>query len=174
MLRRITRFLALISYYGFVKYIPSKAGDSLRSFICKFVFDKFGKGSCVHRKVHFGVGGNIELGDYSHIGEKAYIASLRLGGRLIIGKRVSIAPEVVMLTMTHRINKKGLPAIGSGYDVKTVTIGDGVWIGMRAIILPGVFIGEGAIVGAGSVVTKDVPPYAVVGGAPAKIIKYRK
>lgn len=55
-----------------------------------------------------------------------------------------------------------------------VTIGDDAWIGTRVIILPGVSVGKGAIIGAGAVVTKDVPEYAVVAGVPAKVIKYRK
>ena len=55
-----------------------------------------------------------------------------------------------------------------------VTIGNDVWIGMRSIIMPGVTIGNGAVIGAGAVVTKDVPDYAIVGGVPAKVIKYRK
>ena len=56
---------------------------------------------------------------------------------------------------------------------KPITIGNGVWIGMRCLILDGVTIGDGAIVAAGAVVTKDVPPYAIVGGVPAKVLKYR-
>lgn len=55
-----------------------------------------------------------------------------------------------------------------------VTIGNDVWIGMRSIIMPGVNIGDGSVIGAGAVVTKDVPAYAIVGGVPAKVIKYRK
>lgn len=57
--------------------------------------------------------------------------------------------------------------------LRKVTIKDDVWIGTRAIILPGITVGKGAIIGAGSVVTKDVPDYAIVGGAPARVLKYR-
>ena len=58
--------------------------------------------------------------------------------------------------------------------MQPITIGDDVWIGRRVMLLPGVSIGKGAVIGAGAVVTKDVPEFAVVGGVPAKIIKWRK
>ena len=64
--------------------------------------------------------------------------------------------------------------IAQGGTVVQVTIGDDVWIGTRAIILPGVTIGNGVIIGAGAVVTKDVPDYAIVGGVPARVIRFRK
>lgn len=64
--------------------------------------------------------------------------------------------------------------IEQGMRTAPVTIGNDVWIGMRSIIMPGVNIGDGSVIGAGAVVTKDVPAYAIVGGVPAKVIKYRK
>ena len=91
-------------------------------------------------------------------------------GQLYIGDRVSIGPNCTFVLMSHpnsshiRKHIKSKPAI--------IRIGDDVWIGASAIILPGVTIGEGAVVGAGAVVTKDIPPFAIVVGNPAKIIRY--
>lgn len=101
--------------------------------------------------------------------------------RLIIGNFVCIGAESVILmggNSTHRMDWVSLypfmASIKDAYQSRGDTVlGDGCWLGMRAMIMPGVTIGEGAVVAAGAMVTKDVPPYAVVGGNPAKIIKYR-
>jgi maltose O-acetyltransferase len=84
-----------------------------------------------------------------------------------------MGPDVVILAVNHRFSGHA-PMIDQGYDdPRLVTIGDDVWIGTRAIVLPGVTIGTGAIVGAGAVVTKDVPENAIVAGNPARVMKLR-
>lgn len=101
--------------------------------------------------------------------------------KLFIGDYVCIGAEVVILmggNHTHRADwfclYPFMDYIEEAYIGKgDTTIGDGVWLGMRAMIMPGVHIGEGAIVAANSVVTSDVAPYSVVGGSPAKLIKHR-
>lgn len=97
-----------------------------------------------------------------------------LHGPLRIGDNVMMGPDVTILTYTHNIARIDIPMGQQGSVVKEVTIGNDVWIGMRSIIMPGVKIGNGVVIGAGAVVTKDVPDYAIVGGVPAKIIRYRK
>ena len=94
-----------------------------------------------------------------------------LDGRkgLIIGKNVVIAYEAIIWTLNHDYNDIYFAGKGS-----SVTIGDYAWICCRSIILPGITIGEGAVVASGAIVTKDVPPYTIVGGTPAKIIGYRE
>lgn len=90
-------------------------------------------------------------------------------GGLIIGENVSISSGVWLVTGTHDMND---PLFPDSY--KPIVIGHHAWIGMRATILAGVTIGEGAVIMAGAVVTRDVPPYAVVGGVPARILTQRK
>lgn len=86
-----------------------------------------------------------------------------------------MGPQVFIYTQNHNHDRTDIPMIAQGYEEeKPVVIGDDVWIGSRVTILPGVHIGEGAIIGASSVVTKDVPAYSIVGGNPAKVIKSRK
>ena len=85
-----------------------------------------------------------------------------------------MGPEVVIYTSQHEFGRTDIPMQQQGKTpTMPVTIGNDVWIGRRAIIMPGVTIGNGAIIGAGAIVTKDVPDYSVVGGVPAKVIKMR-
>lgn len=113
--------------------------------------------------------GGISIGSGSGLGVNCLVH-----GPLEIGNKVMMGPDVVILTHTHNIDRTDIPMGDQGSRVAKVTIGNDVWIGMRTIIMPGVKIGNGAVIGAGAVVTKDVPDYAIVGGVPAKIIKYRK
>lgn len=84
-------------------------------------------------------------------------------GGIEMGRNVSVSPEVMLITSEHKVNDPDF-----GIEDKPIVLRDYVWIGSRATILPGVTVGEGAVVAAGAVVTKDVPPYAIVGGVPAK------
>ena len=106
------------------------------------------------------------------IGERSVInfGSLLDGRRypIVIGTDVSIGPEAAILTLGHDPRSPEFADRGG-----PVTIADRVWIGYRVLVLPGVCIGEGAVVGAGSVVTRDVPPYAIVAGNPARVIGER-
>lgn len=111
----------------------------------------------------------MEIGDRSGVGINAMIT-----GKVVIGKDVMMGPECIIYTRNHAFDRTDIPMIEQGFsEEKPVVIGDDVWIGGRVTILPGVHIGNGVIIGAGAVVTKDVPDYAIVGGNPAKVIKYR-
>lgn len=114
-------------------------------------------------------GGGICIGSGSGLG-----VNCSVHGPLRIGDNVMMGPDVTILTQTHNIERTDIPMGQQGMRVAEVVIGNDVWIGMRVVIMPGVKVGNGAVIGAGAVVTKDVPDFAVVGGVPAKIIKYRK
>lgn len=110
------------------------------------------------------------LGNYSDIG-----INCLLEGPVSIGDNVMMAPNCKFYTRNHIFADTGIPMNRQGLsDPKPIIICDDVWIGTGSIILPGVTIGKGSIVGAGSVVTKNVPAYSVVAGNPAKVIKQRK
>lgn len=126
---------------------------------------------------------NVQMGDYSSIGIDSKIANAVIGRYTVIGREVfvSVGAHPTNYLTAHSIFYKNNPWGFHPEWVKDISfneapicnIGNDVWIGTRAIIMDGVNIGDGAIVAAGAVVTKDVPPFAVVGGVPAKIIKYR-
>lgn len=113
----------------------------------------------------------MHIGDHTWIGQGCFFHS---AGGLTIGRAVGIGPMVKILTSTHRDGPRSIPIIFNEVDSKQVIIEDGCDIGIGAIVLPGVRIGEGSFVGAGAVVTKDVPPYSVVAGVPARVIRERE
>lgn len=112
---------------------------------------------------------NIKFTPPVYIGPNAWF---ELRGKLIIGSGSIIGPRLRVLTSNHNYMGNLLP-YDEKYIVKDVNIGENVWIGADVLIVPGVNIGEGAVIAAGSVVTKDIPKYAICGGNPATIIKYR-
>jgi maltose O-acetyltransferase len=123
----------------------------------------------IERGVFFGTGETISIGRNSGIGANGFVSR---GTR--IGNYVMIGPDVLILNQNHSSRRTDVPMSEQGFDLPApVTIEDDVWIGARVILLPGVSIGTGAIVGAGAVVSKDVPPGAVVVGTPARVVKYR-
>ncbi|EAV47415.1 putative acetyltransferase [Methylophilales bacterium HTCC2181] len=145
--------------------------------------EKIAIGENTHIKgelLNFAHGGEISIGDNCFVGEQSRIWSalkIKIGHRVLISHCVNIFDN-----STHPFNSaqrhKQFTQIVSGQhpkhinlNEKAVIISDDVWIGSMSIILAGVFIGEGAIIAAGSVVTKDVPPFTIVGGNPARIIR---
>ena len=139
---------------------------SIRKIVFKFAGIKIGKGSTIYIGAKFFEPRGVIIGEDTMIGDRAFLDGR---GRLKIGSHVDIASEVMIYNSEHNIND---PLFGATSE--DVEIGDYVFIGPRAIILPGVKVGKGAIVGAGAVVTKDVAPYKIVGGVPAKEIGERK
>lgn len=127
---------------------------------------KIGRGSKIHMGAKFFNPAGVEIGADTVIGDRAF-----LDGRapLIIGNHTDIASEVMIYNSEHDINDPEFTPLE-----EAVEIGDYVFIGPRAIVLPGVKVGRGAVVAAGAVVTADVADFAVVGGVPARVIGERK
>lgn len=168
-------------------FIPSHI---IRNFLYRSLFGvRLGRDSSIHWRAQFNNPAGVTIGHNTIIGNDAFLdgrfkreqvknegkaaAYLRqLTGKgkrpLTIGNNVSIAGEVRIYTMEHDIDSATFAEIGA-----PVTIEDYVVVGTRVTILPGVTIGEGAVVASGAVVTRDVPPYTVVGGVPAKFIRDR-
>jgi acetyltransferase-like isoleucine patch superfamily enzyme len=112
---------------------------------------------------------SISIGERSFVGRGTEID---VASSVIIGNRVLIAPGVFIVDHAHNI-KAGILIDEQGCVDAAVSIGDDVWLGTGAVILPGVQIGRGAVIGAGAVVTRNVPENAIVAGIPARIMRYR-
>jgi maltose O-acetyltransferase len=123
-------------------------------------------------KVEFGLyisnASSLTIGKNVRINENVFIQAAT------IGDNVMIAPNVAIISSTHCYDRLDIPMVDQG-DItgEAPIIEDDVWIGRNVVIKHGITIGTGSIVGACSLVTKDVPPYAIVGGVPAKVIKFR-
>lgn len=139
-------------------------------------FASCGKKVRIGKQAHLNYG-NISVGDNVAIGAGNMFMSTR--ARIVIGNNVIFAPNVTIVTGNHRIDLVGryissvTDAQKREEDDRDVVFEGDNWIGTSAVILSGVRVGFGAVIGAGAVVTKDVPPYAIVCGVPAKVIKMR-
>ena len=116
-------------------------------------------------------GGNITIGDFCSINPYTILYG---HGNLSIGNNVLIAAHCVIIPANHIFSDLDSPINSQGLTTKGIIIEDDVWIGAGCRILDGVTVGKGSIIAAGAVVNKDVEPYTIVGGVPAKIIKKRK
>ena len=117
--------------------------------------------ACINNAV-----GDVVIGDHTRIGLHCTVI-----GPVTIGSHVNLAQGITVTALNHNFEDAGLRIDEQGVSTKAVTIGDDVWIGTNAVILPGVTIGRHVVVAAGAVVTKDVPDHSLVAGVPAKIIK---
>jgi acetyltransferase-like isoleucine patch superfamily enzyme len=160
-------FLSELRIYICNEWIATIPSHSVRNFYYRRVMKfKFEQSCAIHMHGVFDCAENLVIGENSVINAKCRLDNR---GGIFIGQNVSISQEVLILTADHDVSASDFA--GRSFPV---TIEDYVWIGTRAVILPGVTIGKGALIAAGAVVTKDVIPYAIVAGVPAKVIKMRR
>lgn len=173
-MKKYKRLLGYGLYYFFARHLPcstvpySLGSRHIRHFSAALMLDKCGKNVNIEHGAFLASGKDIEIGDNSGVG-----LNCRVAGPLSIGNDVMMAPGVTIVTQNHEISDTTIPMRLQTAEKKKVTISDDVWIGANAIILPGVTIGKGSVIAGGAVVTKDVMPYTIVGGNPAKVIRSR-
>jgi maltose O-acetyltransferase len=170
----VKRAFLLATYYCVLQWLPSsrRCGGlpgRLRRWCCHGLFERCGAGANIERRVFFGSGRQISLGDHSGVGVNA-----KLSPGVTIGDNVLMGEDVLFLTRNHAFADAKVLIHEQGYaGTEEIAVGDDVWIGTRCILLPGVRVGTGAVIGAGSVVTKPVEPYTIVAGNPAAVIGHR-
>lgn len=177
IVEKLTRWMWYFSYVAIAKKLPrsySRFGGryykAIRYLICKRLLAQCGDGANIESGADFGFGDTVWVGNNSDIG-----IDCQLWGEVHIGDDSFMGPEVIVRTVSHAFDRSDIPIrLQGSRPIQPVWIGKDCWIGTRAILLPGVRIGDHSIVGAGAVVTKDVEPWAIVGGNPAKLIRFRK
>lgn len=171
---KIKRAIGKVIYRSIAIHLPlsdakiNLGSKKLRSFCAGLILDHCGKNVNIEKGAMFE--SDLSIGDNSGVGVNCLLSS-----GVSIGNDVMMGPECMMFTQNHCAGDCTVPMWRQGFtELKKIVIGNDVWIGARVIILPGVNVGDGAIIGAGSVVTHDVEPYCVVAGNPARVIKRRK
>lgn len=161
-------------YYIFISKLPHSRYSGLfnkirKWYVCRILkIMKPHKQNKFQNRIYIGNGKNVKIGFHCQINENVFIQ----GGD--IGNNVMIAPNTAILNSTHNFERTDIPMIEQGAErYNNPVIEDDVWLGRNVIVMPGVRIGKGSIIAAGAVVTKDVEPYSVMGGVPAKKIKTR-
>ncbi|MDY3810295.1 acyltransferase [Desulfovibrio sp. PG-178-WT-4] len=172
-------------------WVPTPLGLALRLLAWRWLFAacgsaRFGTGltlaGCRNMRLGNGVrlgrgcfvtagGGSLVLGDNVAVSPCAHLGAD--GGRIEIGAHTAIGPGTVIRAANHRFERQDLPIMRQGHQPGEVFIEDDVWIGANCVITPDVRIGRGAVVGAGAVVTRNVAPFSIVAGVPAKEIGRR-
>jgi maltose O-acetyltransferase len=150
--------------------LPHYVGSRLRARILRLAGFQIGSG-CMFLGMPTFIGGpglekRLKMGNNCILNVNCLFD---LCGVVTFGSHVSLGPEVMFITGSHEMNSSGKRA-GKVFP-EPITVHDGTWLGARVVVLPGITIGAGSIVGAGAVVTRNVPPNTVVGGVPARIIR---
>lgn len=174
---KMKKYVYLILYYGIAQYLPSsisKFGGSIskrfRYILCRNIFKECGENVNIERLAKFGNGRGVCIGDNSGIGINCTVPN-----NIIIGRNVMMGPNCYILATNHVFNSVEIPMNKQGIVKGKITIiNDDVWIGRNVLMTTGRHIKKGSIIAMGSVLTKDFPEYAIVGGNPAKLIRFRK
>lgn len=172
---------------------PTRFGVLIRGLIYKRLFKQMGKSCYIEAGVTILGFGRITLGENVRIAKNSYIYAndngvLEIGnnfamntnsqlgaagGKIIIGNNCAIGPNCVLRAANHAFGRTDIPIVKQGHEYGEIHIGDDVWIASNCVITANTKIGKSCVIAAGSVVTKDVEEFSVVGGIPAKIIKKR-
>lgn len=153
-----------------IKYLPFASVASVRSRLYSQMLRSQGQGCTFGEAVTIVNPRTLSLGDRVSIHPYCYFLG---SGNVTIGSDVSIATGCVFVSETHNMSRVDVPIKRQGLSAQPITIGRDVWLGARVVVLGNVSIGDGAVIGAGAVVTRDVPPFSVSAGVPARVVGSR-
>lgn len=166
---------ARVARYGVTAYLAHVAHallDALpwpiRAWGWRLLLGEMGRQVILEHRVFIRPPRHVSIGDDVFIGRGCELWAHGPQARIRIGAHTLLAPGVLVTTLSHDYSSLAMPV-----EARPVTIGERVWLGARCVILPGVTVGDGAVVAAGAVVTSDVPPWTVVAGVPARVVKPR-
>jgi maltose O-acetyltransferase len=162
---RRLRFEVVLWTTWFVKLVPGRLGVRLRNLVLPYAR---GANVTVWDFVHIDHPARLRMGSNVSINR---LSTINATGGITIGDDVLIGPYVLLQSQDHRFDDPFVPFNRQGYRRRPIAIGSNVWIGARATVLAGVTIGDGVVVAAGSVVTKDVPAGVLVAGVPARVLR---
>lgn len=163
-------YLTFHTVYGLVKYLPMLGGDVARWLVLKLFLKRIDGWVWFRDNVTIWFPEGVSIGGGSMVGENCFLDGF---GGLTIGRHVLIAHNSSLIAEDHGFATRRIPIRYQPKTAAPIVVEDDVWIGCGARVLKGVRIGRGAIVAAGAVVTQDVPPYAIVGGVPARVLRMR-
>jgi acetyltransferase-like isoleucine patch superfamily enzyme len=163
-------YLTFHTVYGLVKYLPMLGGDVFRWIVLKLFLRRIEGWVWFRDNVTIWFPEGVSIGSGSMVGENCFLDGY---GGLTIGRDVLIAHNTSLIAEDHGYSTRRLPIRKQPKTPGAIVVEDDVWIGCGVRVLKGVTIGRGAIVAAGAVVTKDVPPYAIVGGIPGRVLAMR-
>lgn len=150
-----------------LKLLPTWMSFRIRRLFMRGRLGRLGQNVYLYPGITYCSPHNIFIGDGVSIDTGVWLGASNQGA-VVIGNRTAVAAGARFVTPTHDYNVLPIASVGLN---RSITVGEDVWIGTAAIILPGVTVHDGAVVAAGAVVAKDVPPDCVVGGVPAKVLK---
>ncbi|MDR3357984.1 MAG: acyltransferase [Desulfovibrio sp.] len=166
MLLRLAAWKPLFAVCGFVRFAPGLTLSGCRHMrLADGV--RLGRGAFITA-----ANGSLTLGEHVALSPCVHLSAD--DGHIEIGPYTAIGPGTVLRAANHRFDRRNDPIMFQGHVPGKIVIEENVWIGANCVVTPDVHVGRGAVVGAGAVVTRDVPPFVMVGGVPAKIIGQRE
>jgi len=161
MINLLSKFLTLFK----------KIFNYVNTYRLKTLIEDKGEGNIFDNNITINRPANLKIGSNNFFGKNLYLIA---HGKIEIGNNCSIAADCKFITRNHIFENKNIPINDQSYKYSPIKIGDDCWFGYNVIILPGVTLGKGCVVAAGSVVTKSFSDFSVIAGVPAKLIKKRQ